>query len=137
MERLSHIMGPHASQDLRSPSPIMAPESIQQYYNVNRVYQLSIGLDYYLLPFIKCSRLRVFYRCFLVLPTRVCIKRNCDGDDCVRRTPSHSRLESSFMGQRTLHRSCDTDLPSTPTAGARGETNGTIAKPYAVHSLVS
>ena len=26
IEKLSHIMGPRASQDLRSPSPIMAPE---------------------------------------------------------------------------------------------------------------
>ena len=25
IEKLSHIMGPRASQDLRSPSPIMAP----------------------------------------------------------------------------------------------------------------
>ena len=28
IEKLSHIMGPRASQDLRSPSPIMAPGSI-------------------------------------------------------------------------------------------------------------
>ena len=27
IEKLSHIMGPRASQDLRSPSPIMAPVS--------------------------------------------------------------------------------------------------------------
>ena len=27
IEKLSHIMGPRASQDLRSPSPIMAPGS--------------------------------------------------------------------------------------------------------------
>ena len=26
IEKLSHIMGPRASQDLRSPSPIMAPD---------------------------------------------------------------------------------------------------------------
>ena len=29
IEKLSHIMGPRASQDLRSPSPIMAPGLIQ------------------------------------------------------------------------------------------------------------
>ena len=28
IEKLSHIMGPRASQDLRSPSPIMAPDVI-------------------------------------------------------------------------------------------------------------
>ena len=28
IEKLSHIMGPRASQDLRSPSPIMAPDNI-------------------------------------------------------------------------------------------------------------
>ena len=27
IEKLSHIMGPRASQDLRSPSPIMAPDA--------------------------------------------------------------------------------------------------------------
>ena len=26
IEKLSHIMGPRGSQDLRSPSPIMAPD---------------------------------------------------------------------------------------------------------------
>ena len=29
IEKLSHIMGPRGSQDLRSPSPIMAPEDMQ------------------------------------------------------------------------------------------------------------
>ena len=29
IEKLSHIMGPRASQDLRSPSPIMAPGTIK------------------------------------------------------------------------------------------------------------
>ena len=29
IEKLSHIMGPRASQDLRSPSPIMAPDTTQ------------------------------------------------------------------------------------------------------------
>ena len=29
IEKLSHIMGPRASQDLRSPSPIMAPAEAQ------------------------------------------------------------------------------------------------------------
>ena len=30
IEKLSHIMGPGASQDLRSPSPIMAPDILRQ-----------------------------------------------------------------------------------------------------------
>ena len=31
IEKLSHVMGPRASQDLRSPSPIMAPAAIRSY----------------------------------------------------------------------------------------------------------
>ena len=33
IEKLSHIMGPRESQDLRSPSPIMAPDHI---YNLRK-----------------------------------------------------------------------------------------------------
>ena len=29
IEKLSHIMGPRASQDFRSPSPIMAPDPVE------------------------------------------------------------------------------------------------------------
>ena len=50
-------------------------------------------------------------------------KKQCDGDDCVRRTPFHSRHESSFMGRRTLHRSCDINLllpPPPPTPPQQG-----------------
>ena len=41
IEKLSHIMGPRASQDLRSPSPIMAPGfcDIQNNQGLGKGYQ--------------------------------------------------------------------------------------------------
>ena len=48
IEKLSHIMGPRASQDLRSPSLIMAPATIDYFaeaWTVNPLVILSGGKD--------------------------------------------------------------------------------------------
>ena len=41
VEKLSHIMGPRASQDLRSPSPIMAPGLINYCTSMALVVRIS------------------------------------------------------------------------------------------------
>ena len=50
IEKLSHIMGPRASQDLRSPSPIMAPgteyNGISTEYNEESTAYKDISTEY-------------------------------------------------------------------------------------------
>lgn len=65
--------------------------SVEQYYSVNRVYLDFptfgwIIIDFFLpfgsLCFIKCSRSRIFCRCFCYrLLVFVQVERNCDADD--------------------------------------------------------
>ena len=42
IEKLSHVMGPRASQDLRSPSPIMAPDTRRSIENILITWRIQI-----------------------------------------------------------------------------------------------